>query len=112
MKHSILMLFIILFPALAFAQQETGPQISEFLWLAFIVLLPFILIFLNRFYERRKKHPPSKGKRVSFRERLKPKKLAISIDKDVLYNPNIITLKIENRGKKGSRHCPSHNDFP
>uniref|UniRef100_UPI0032168755 hypothetical protein n=1 Tax=uncultured Draconibacterium sp. TaxID=1573823 RepID=UPI0032168755 len=91
MKRSFLLAFLLFSSQMLFAQNEIGPEGHKLIWVVLIVLA-IVLAFIFTAKGSGKKQ--KKEKKSLFRN----PKVQVSLEKDALYYPDNLTLKVENKG--------------
>ena len=90
MKKLFLLSVLLLISQLIYAQNEIGPEGDKLIWFLFIPLI--IIVLIVAFIKKNKKNP-SKQKPFFQRD-----KIEIRIEKDQIYYPDFLNLKIKNIG--------------
>ena len=90
MKKLFLLSVLLSYSQLILAQNEIGPEGDKLIWFLFIPLI--IIVF---FFVFRKKSKKTKVKQNPFFRR---SKIRVELEKDRLYYPNFLTLKVKNMG--------------
>ena len=90
MKKLFLLSFLLLISNLIFAQNEIGPEGDKLIW---FLLIPVIIIVA--FFVFRKKNKKKTTKQKPFFQR---SKIIVELEKDKLYYPDSLTLRIKNTG--------------
>ncbi len=90
MKKLFLLSVLLLISQFIFAQNEIGPEGDKLIWFLFIPVLIIVLFFVFR-----KKNKKTTTKQKPFFQR---SKIEIELEKDKLYYPDSLTLKVKNIG--------------
>lgn len=90
MKKTFVLSFLLLCSQLLFAQDEIGPEGGTLFWF----LLPILFLLGSFFLFRKKTDKKVKTKRPLFEFG----KVVIELEKDRLYYPDYLTLKVKNTG--------------
>ncbi len=90
MKKTLIVSIFLLNSQLIFAQNEIGPEGDKLIW---FLLIPVLIIVL--FFVFRKKNKKTTTKQKPFFQR---SKIKIELEKDKLYYPDSLTLKVKNIG--------------
>lgn len=90
MKKALVLLIILLKSQIIFAQSEVGPEGGKLIW---FLLIPLILALVF-FVFRKKDLKKTGGKKPFFQNR----RVKIELEKDSLYYPDNLKLRIKNSG--------------
>lgn len=90
MKKTFVLTFLLLSSELLFAQNEIGPEGGKLMW----VVLAIVALVLSFFLFRKKSDKKVKAKSLLFQIG----KVSLELEKDSLYYPDNLTLKVKNTG--------------
>jgi hypothetical protein len=90
MKKIFVLAFLLLSSRLLFAQNEIGPEGGKLMW----VVLAIVVLVLSFFIFRKKGDKKAKAKKPLFQQ----SKVILELEKDSLYYPSNLTLKVKNAG--------------
>ncbi|MCY1720678.1 hypothetical protein OU798_10010 [Prolixibacteraceae bacterium Z1-6] len=91
MKKSVLLVFLLLSSQLIFAQNEIGPEGHKLVWAVLVIVaVAAVFVLTARFSPQKQK----KEKKPFF----SIKKIQVDLEKDALYYPDNLTLKVKNTG--------------
>lgn len=90
MKKTFVLTFLLLSSQLLFAQNEIGPEGGKLMW----VVLAIVVLVLSFFLFRKKSDKKVKAKSSLFQIG----KVSLELEKDSLYYPDNLTLKVKNTG--------------
>lgn len=90
MKKTSIFSFLLLSSQLLFAQNEIGPEGGKLMWMILVIAVLVLLFFIFR----KKNGSKPKAKKPLFQQN----KVILKLEKDRLYYPSILTLKVKNTG--------------
>lgn len=90
MKKLFLLPVLLLISQFVFAQNEIGPEGDKLIW---FLVIPVLIVLL--FFVFREKSKKTTTKQKPFFQR---SKINIELEKDKIYYPGFLTLKVKNRG--------------
>ncbi len=88
-----MLIFFLLSSQLLFAQNEIGPEGNKLLWLLLVII---VLSAVFMFTAKPFKKSGAKQKKPLFRRR----KIKLELEKDALYYPDNLTMKVKNSGNE------------
>jgi len=92
MRNIALILFLLI-PSFVFAQKAVGPEGYKLFWMAVLIVAIIAFQALRLLFRKKSNYRPKR------KFRLKRKKLEITIKKDRLIRPKVLTVKFKNTGK-------------